>query len=145
MQAHRFMLLCAILFIATACVSTGNMLPGSLYRLTDGTRLSCEIQTSTGTGSLAATDPSTGEKFTGQYTGTYQGGSQRRTNVYASDFSYVGTIRSYTPPSNATARGVLRSNKGTVIELFMDIQPGYRPRGSGEGIDNKGRRYQVQF
>lgn len=144
--------------ILTAC---GTTLPGKLYSLQDGVVMDFQIEKSHGTGGMYAQNNKTGEKFTGQYTGTYKGGGMETT---IGSGSYRGSSTSYTtgsmyqhsgnvsssstkfmPPSDATARGVLMGDNGTVIELYMEIRPGIVPKGHGEGIDNKGNRYQVQF
>lgn len=136
-------LIFAMLALALAGCA-GTMLPGKLYALKDATVLEFQIQTSYGSGSMTATNPKTGEKFTGQYTGIYHGQKSAFTNV-SDNRGNSATVTSFSPPTNATAKGVLMGDMGTVIELFMEIQPGIKPRGNGEGVDNHGQRYQVQF
>lgn len=145
--------LAALTLLLTGCV--GGMIPGKLYSVTEATTLDFQIQKSTGTGTMTATNPKTGEKFTGQYTGTYQGGATTRTQVSTFDPTKKTTkanmpgqgytATSHTAPNAATARGVLMGDMGTVIELYIDIEPGFNPHGHGDGRDNKGNRYQVQF
>lgn len=143
------------LFLALVLTGCGTPLTGKLYSLKDATTLTFEIETSMGTGDMRATNPKTGEKFAGQYTGIRKSSTVllpagtgnkppspgesfvRGLNGQAGDTLIV--------PGYATARGVLTGDKGTMIELFMEIQPGLRPKGHGEGTDNKGGRYQVQF
>ena len=102
----------------------------------------------------------TGENFTGQYTGTYKGGGVARTSE---DGSYNGSTNranktlyqhsgrfksnrtTCIAPTDATARGVLIDDRGTVIDLCMEIRPGIVPKGHGEGVDNNDKRYKVQF
>lgn len=136
-----------------------SMLPGKLYSLQDANVMDFEIQTSYGTGDMTAYNHKTGERFTGQYTGTYKGGGTATSlggGRYSGSSYSSGTISQHSgrvsstattfiPPSDATARGVLMGDKGTVIELYMEIRPGIVPKGHGEGIDNHGNRYQVQF
>lgn len=136
-------LLATIATLFSGCV--GGMLNGKMYRVKDGNEFPFQIQTSYGSGKLKAEDPSTGEKFEGQYTGQYQGGGSSSSTVYDSRMQRLGTVDTYTPPTRANARGILKGDKGTVIQIYLDITPGIRPRGSGEGIDNKGGLYQVQF
>ena len=147
--------------IAMLLVACGTKLPGKLYSLEDGVVMEFQIERSYGTGDMYAQNLKTGEKFSGQYTGTYKGGGTTTTTgsgdysgttsssstgtIYRHSGSVSTSSTSFTPPSDATARGVLIGDKGTVIELYMDIRPGIVPKGHGEGIDNKGRRYQVQF
>jgi len=119
-----------------------------------------QIERSYGTGGMYAQNPKTGENFSGQYTGTYKDGGSATTsssgnysgtvlNTQGKIYQHSGQISStsttYIPPSDATARGVLIGDRGTVIELYMEIRPGIIPKGHGEGIDKKGNRYQVQF
>ena len=92
-----------------------------MYSLKDGTELTFEIQRSYGTGDMSAQNPKTGEKFTGQYTATRVAGNY------------------------ADAHGILRGNKGTVVNVTLEIQAGLMPKGHGEGVDNNGNRYQFQF
>jgi len=142
---------CGLALFLTAC---GTVLPGKLYQLSNATVLDFEIETSTGTGAMRATNPKTGEKFTGQYTGVTQASApiiviqqpptgsthfERGIQQGAAQAAAMGR------PTYATARGILIGDKGTTIQLLMEIEPGLRPKGSGEGTDNKGERYQVQF
>lgn len=145
----------ALLLVLALAGCAGTMLPGKLYALADATELEFAIETSRGTGRMTARNPATGETFEGQYTGTYDGGGRTvsRVNTFdpmkpmnKSNAPGQGyTVVSNTTPDHATARGILRGSAGTVIELWLDIQPGLRPKGHGEGRDNKGQRYQVQF
>lgn len=121
----------------------GAMLPGKMYSLKDGVEMNFEIQTSYGTGSMTAYNPSTGESFTGQYTGTYKGGGYAHGTI--SGPMKTSTVTMYSPPTEANARGVLKGDKGTVISIYLDIRPGLRPTGHGEGIDNNNVRYQIHF
>ena len=150
--------LVTLLFLLSAC---GTKLPGKLYSLEDGVILDFQIERSYGTGGMYAQNLKTGEYFSGQYTGTYKGGgtattsgsgqySGTTTNVstgtmYQNTGNISSSATTFIPPTDATARGVLIGDKGTVIELYMEIRPGIVPKGHGEGIDNKSRRYQVQF
>ena len=123
----------------------GGMLHGQMFRLDNGAQWPFDIQTSYGTGKLTATDPQTGEVFTGQYTGVYQGGGSSYGTAFNAQLLSTTTFQSFTPPSNATARGILRGDRGTVIQIYLDIRPGLVPKGHGQGLDNKGRQYQIQF
>lgn len=133
----------------------GKFLPGKIYSLQDGTELEFSIETSYGTGRMTARNPVTGEVFEGQYTATLEGGSTTQTQISTfqpskavskSNMPGQGyTAVSTTAPNSATARGILRGNAGTVIEMVLEIEPGFRPRGHGVGRDNRGQRYQVQF
>lgn len=150
-----------IIIILTLLTACGTKLPGKLYSIQDGVTMDFEIERSYGTGAMFAENRKTGEKFTGQYTGTYKGGgtattmssglrrgtttSVERGSIYQHSGTISSSSTTFIPPSDATARGILMGDKGTVIELYMEIRPGIVPKGHGEGIDNKGNRYQVQF
>lgn len=140
MKAPFFLLLLALL---AGCA--GGMIPGKLFSVSEATTLEFQIEKSRGTGKMTATNPKTGEKFEGQYTGIMHGQRSTFTTGYNYQTGQTASATSISPPTYATARGVLMGDKGTVIELFMEIQPGIKPRGHGDGTDNKGGRYQVQF
>lgn len=147
-----------IAFMLSAC---GTKLPGKLYSLDDGVVMEFQIERSYGTGGMYAQNFKTGENFSGQYTGVYKGGGTATTfgsgsytgsstnistgTMYQHSGQVTSNSTTFIPPSNATARGVLIGDKGTVIELYMEIRPGIVPKGQGEGVDNKGNRYQIQF
>ncbi|RRQ20408.1 hypothetical protein D5687_09515 [Guyparkeria sp. SCN-R1] len=147
----------AALFI-TGC---GTMIKGDLLAVQSGTVMDFQIERSHGTGDMTAYNPETGEAFEGRYTGSYQGGGVAVTNstgsfsgssrdtssgtMYRHSGNVSGSSTTFVPPSNATARGFLRGDQGTVITLYMDIRPGIMPKGHGEGVDQDGNRYQVQF
>ncbi|MDP2137447.1 MAG: hypothetical protein Q8J74_06290 [Candidatus Didemnitutus sp.] len=54
-----------------------------------------------------------------------------------------------TMATNAVGRGILRGDKGTIISLTLEIKPSYNPAidpsDFGEGADNNGLIYQIQF
>lgn len=135
----------AAALLLTACAALpGKMLPGKMYTLSDGTESQFEIQRSNGSGGMTAHNPVTGESFTGRYTALFIGGTV--STVSESNWKRGNTTASVnTSPTTAEARGILRGNKGTVITVHLDIEPGLVPRGQGEGIDNNGTRYQFQF
>lgn len=123
----------------------GTMLDGSLVSLKDGVVMPFQIERSRGTGALRATNPQTGEVFEGQYTGRFTGGGFATGSVFTPGVGY-STVHLSRPPTGAEARGYLRGSKGTVISVALDIVPAIlRPHGYGEGKDNKGNNYQVQF
>jgi hypothetical protein len=120
------------------------MLPGKMFDLSDGTEMTFEIQKSYGTGLMTAYNPATQERFSGQYTATFSGGGTTRGTMTNSS-GESSTVSIVSPPQSANARGILKGDSGTIISISLDIQPGLRPRGHGEGIDNKSVRYQVHF
>ncbi|MFO7369599.1 MAG: hypothetical protein R6X09_04940 [Bacteroidales bacterium] len=118
MKFHFLLLAMVLIFGTSAIALGGRMIPGNLYLLQDGTKLSCAIEYSTGQGKMEASNPKTGEKFTGMYTG-----------VFITD-------------DYAECKGVLIGDKGTVIFLNMKINVGGSPFGFGDGIDNNNNKYQ---
>lgn len=157
---HLFLAIITII-VVSGCGTTLTTLPGKLYSLGDGAIMEFQIERSYGTGGIYAQNVKTGESFSGQYTGTYKGGgtvtsfgsgsysgsttSPLTGTMYQHSGQANSTSTTFIPPRDATARGVLVGDRGTVIELYMEIRPGIVPKGHGEGIDNKGNRYQVQF
>ena len=142
-----------ILFLAAlltvGCAETGSqlqvgdMLPGKLIRLSDGLVIPMQAEFSTGRGKMTATNPKTGEIFTGDYTAI----SEAKTTHYTkSDFwgtsdEGEATEESEMVPGSATLIG----DKGTVLNIKMKIKPGNPPIGYGDGEDNKGKKYSIQF
>ena len=121
---------------------------GTMVDTSNGNELLYEIEKSRGKGGMWAANPKTGEVFKGQYTGAYKGGGYSFGTVSGVNQSgNYGTqnVQVFTPPSSANAQGYLKGDLGTVIEIFLEISPGYRPTGFGKGVDNSGKRYQVQF
>ena len=72
---------------------------------------------------MTAYNPKTQENFKGQYTGV------RGANKY----------------DVAQTKAILIGDKGTVLDVNMEIEPGLKPRGIGNAIDNNGVKYQIQF
>ena len=120
-----------------------------MYNLQDGTEFDFAIQRTSGAGSLYARNLKTGEVFSGHYTAMLvNGGSSTGTYQNAWGFK-AGSVTTSRPATNAVGKGILRGNKGTVISFSMDIKPSWDariyPSGFGEGTDNKGEKYQLQF
>ena len=95
--------------LLTGCA--GGMLQGSMYRLDNGAQWPFGIQTSYGTGNLTASDPQSGESFTGQYTATARGGGNSFGTVNGMSrsmsgqmISTTGTVQTYSPPDSAAAK-----------------------------------------
>lgn len=141
-------------FLLPGC---GTMLPGQIYS-TDGAVLPFEIEQSTGAGRVAATDPRTGEQFTGTYTaireqqtsmnfGTIFSQQNRSTDAGLAQTSgastRVGTAISGSNIANATA--FLKGDRGTMLTCEMQIQAGFAPHGIGACQDNNGKQYRLQF
>lgn len=141
------------------------MLDGKMYALGEQpTTLAFAIELSRGHGKMTAHNPITGEKFEGTYSAVFHrnGGPTAVVIAPASNAptplergiaqgsAQGAAIATATRPTRATGKGVLIGDMGTTIEIALDITPGgflpgTHPHGVGEGVDNKGRRYQVQF
>lgn len=126
------------------------MIPGRIYSLKDGTALDFAIERSNGQGIMTAFNPVTGERFTGTYSAIITEGGQVEQSTATNFWGQVGpTVQKTTTATKAAGRGVLRGDKGTVINLRVDIKPSYHPQinpsGFGDAEDNNGQKYQVQF
>lgn len=117
----------------------GVMLPGHIYNQKTGEVLDFSIETSHGHGSMLASNPKTGEKFTGEYSGFYKG--------HGAVFGNIGGtgVALFQPPTGANAFGTLVGNHGTTIRVYFEIKPGLRPTGYGLGQDQDGRQYDFYF
>lgn len=129
-------LVCCMSIVLFGC---STMLPGHLYAVPSGRTLQFSIQKSFGNGRMEATDTQSGEKFSGEYSGFYEGQSA----VYG----HVGNanVSLYKPPTGANASGILIGDKGTTIRLYFEIKPGIRPTGHGTGVDQSGSEYEAYF
>jgi hypothetical protein len=136
-----------LLFLLGGCAvpenQVGNMIPGRIISLSKGTLLPMQIQLSHGTGKMNATNPATGEYFEGNYTAI-----QDIKSVQHSKPGFLGDLETHHSIERSTAcpaSAVLVGNKGTVMQVKMQIQAGNPPVGFGEAEDNKGEKYNVQF
>ncbi|BEQ13921.1 hypothetical protein [Desulfoferula mesophila] len=125
------------------------MIPGSMFKLDDGTEFAFAIQRSSGTGIMTARNLKTGETFTGKYTAMLVDGSVS-TGAYQNAWGFnAGTVTTSKAATKAVGKGILRGDQGTVISISLNIKPSWdyrvNPSGFGEGTDNKGVKYQVQF
>jgi hypothetical protein len=128
---------------------------GTLTCLESGTALSFRIQKKmawggSATGGVVAINPTTNERFSGQYTGMMESGhinSSATATAWGSGGYATGSATGFTrwQSEMANAAATLNDQKGTVIQLRMQIHAGWSPHGIGDGIDNHGNHYQVQF
>ena len=132
-------LLVCVIAVAVLSGCVGTMLPGRMYASPSGQLLQFNIQTSRGNGKMDAYNEQTGERFTGEYSAFYKGQGAVFGNVGGSN------VTLFQPPTGANGRGVLIGDKGTMITLFLEIKPGFRPTGHGTGADQNGRQYEVFF
>ena len=132
-----------LVLVVTGCA--GGMVQGHLISLEDGVEHPFAIQNVRhGSGLMSATNQISGETFSGRYTMNLHGGGTTYGTVYSRCNAPVGTVATICQP-DVTGRGFLKGDKGTVIQVFLNINPGWRSSGSGEGLDNSGHRYQIQF
>ena len=137
----------AVLLLAVALVlSVGSarkkpgirMIPGKMWSLKDGNVLVFAAQYSYGSGIMTAFNPATGERFTGQYTGV-------RNITFSKTSGFWSSHTVATASNQAKIMGILRGDKGTIISIKCIVNTGRNPTGFGEGLDNKGVKYQLQF
>jgi hypothetical protein len=149
-------LLLGLFFLLAGCavgpppVSGPVMIPGRIYCLKDGTEFQFAIERSSGQGMMTALNTVTGERFTGTYSAMVtEGGGVEQSTIANNWGTTTGTVSKTTLATKAIGRGVLRGDKGTVISFAVDIKPSYHPAinpsGFGEGTDNNGLKYQIQF
>lgn len=120
---------------------------GSLTSLEDGTRYEFRIQKKmawggSATGGVVAIHPETKARLSGQYTAMLQ---SSRAAAFAMNSSRQWASGWATETSrNANAFASL-TGVDLAIQLRLEIMSGFSPHGMGEGIDNHGHHYQVQF
>jgi len=152
----RFFVSIPLVLLLGACAAprstvTGPiMIPGRLYSLQDGTALEFAVERSSGQGIMTAFNPVTSERFTGTYSAIITEGGGVEQSTASNFWGQVGpTVTKHTVATRAAGRGVLRGDKGTVISITVEIKPSYdsriNPSGFGDGVDNHGVKYQVQF
>ena len=121
----------------------GNMLPGKIISLSDGVVFPAQAEISTGSGRMTATNPVSGEVFEGRYTAL-----QENKVVQHVDNSFWGngdTSQSVETSDVAHGSAVLVGNKGTVLNIKLEVKAGRPPIAYGDGEDNNGKKYNVQF
>ena len=95
------------------------------------------------TGTMTGIDPVTGEQFSGNYTFIVETKVVRQSQpglLFDED-----TSRAVQTSNVAPGTAVLVGDKGTVINLTITAKAGSPPVGLGNGEDNKGRKYTLQF
>jgi len=137
-------------------IKIGDMLPCEMISLKDGTKLMCEVQFTSsiqGKGTITAFNPVSKESFQGQYRVILTGGGSS-TGVVRDSWGWTtGTVKTTSDPK-AAARGFLKGDKGTVIDVSIDLTPVksnaqdgvfFFFSGQGTGTDNHSDRYQIYF
>lgn len=139
------LMLAAVLVAGCAEVpnTLGTMIPGRMTAMTDGRVLPLQIEVTTGSGKITATDPKYAETLSGAYTAMLETKVMQHTQ--STLFGDQVTGQTVETSGLATGSAVLVGDKGHVINLTMTIQPGNPPHGFGEGVDNKGGKYNLQF
>jgi type IV pilus biogenesis protein CpaD/CtpE len=121
----------------------GNMLPGKIISLSDGTIFPAQAEISSGSGRMTATNPVTGEVFEGRYTAI-----QENKVIQHVDNSFWGngdTSQAVETSDIAHGSAVLVGTKGTVLNIKLEVKAGHPPIAYGDGEDNTGKKYNVQF
>ena len=119
----------------------GQMIPGRLISLSDGSLIPLQIELSNGQGQVFGTHPTTGEVFNGSYVGV----ADVRYTEYTTDNE---TTQAVEVSTSVPASAILLGDQGTVINILLHIKPGtafIAPIGYGEGTDNHGEKYNLQF
>jgi hypothetical protein len=121
----------------------GAFIPGRIVSLSDGKILPMQIQLSYGSGHMTAVNPDTGETFDGIYTAINETklSAVSRPGLFGDEDVASSTTVSDVSQSSA----VLVGSKGTVIDIKMTIKAGAPPIGYGDGVDNAGKKYRIQF
>jgi hypothetical protein len=115
------------------------MIPGKMWSLKDGSVLVFAAQYSHWFRHHdCIQSKATGERFKGQYTGV-------RNITFSKSSSFWNSKTVATASNQAKIMGILRGDKGTVISIKCIVNTGRNPTGFGEGVDNKGVKYQIQF
>lgn len=147
----RFTVVLLMATLLTGCAvgnqyTGGQMIPGRLISLADGTLIPVQLELSYGSGRMTAINSATGETFTGNYTAV-----REDKYIQYSKETFWGTEnagQAVEVSSSVPATAILVGNKGTVINIKMHIKPGDNqvlPIGYGDGEDNKGGKYNFQF
>jgi hypothetical protein len=110
------------------------MLPGAIYSQ-NGKVLQFQIETAFHTGAVTASDPSTGERFAGQYVGILEQTTATASGIGSAGYGFAaGSVGS----NIADATAYLTGDKGTTLTCEMRIQAGHFPHGIGHCADNRG-------
>ena len=126
---------------ATEGYKYGDMLPGRIISLADGTTLAMQVELTSGSGKMIATNPVTGEILQGNYTAVLE----TKVHTHQSNSLFGSDDTSTETGDVAEGTAILVGNKGTVLNLKLHVKVGNPPTGFGDGEDNKGVKYNVQF
>lgn len=133
--------------VLAGCAPLGSFLDGRVYSLERGIALPMKIEVTRGVGQISASDPETGERFQGTYVAIQD---SKQASILGGTLTpqgqFVPTVATASSGGGlASTMATMIGDKGTVLDCRMLIQPGWRPRGAGTCIDNRGGRYNLQF
>src|SRR5688572_9404345 len=114
--------------VALSCLGCGRMLDGKIYSLDDGVVMPMQIETSHGHGKMNATNPKTGERLEGTYSGVSEG---QRVHLFGSVGGSSVSAFGQSDSTLANAIATLIGDKGTVLDCVMQIKKGIQPHGMG--------------
>ena len=100
-----------------------------------------QYELTSGSGKMVATNPVTGEILQGMYTAVLE----TKVHTHQSNSLFGSDDTSTETGDVAEGTAVLVGNKGTVLNLKLHVKVGNPPTGFGDGEDNKGVKYNVQF
>ncbi|WP_024851259.1 hypothetical protein [Hydrogenovibrio kuenenii] len=140
----------------TRHVEIGDMFPGEMISMKDGTKMNCEVEFISSKyegGKITAFNPVTNEAFKGRYHVMLAGGGSS-TGVVRNAWGFTtGSVKTTSDSIAATARGFMTGTKGTVVDFSLNLSPTKNSNndyavffsGQGTGSDNHGVRYQIYF
>ena len=136
-------------FFMSGCVTPGQMLPGNIVA-EQGDILDFQIEVARRSGMVAASNPRTGEQFTGTYVGIME-----RFTSFSSGYAHAygiggsatasGFGSTSTGSNIANATAFLKGTDGTTLNCDMQIEAGLSPHGIGKCSDQRGGLYRLQF
>jgi hypothetical protein len=141
----------AIVLSACASVPAERVFTSRMYNLTTGEAIAGVSRTNRAGQSVITAGPTkSGETFTGEATSidnrissTTRGGGTMSTPGVLTD-TYIRTSSySTTTPGYQTGSAILVGSQGTVIDILYRVS--LAGSGEGEGSDNKGAKYRIQF
>lgn len=135
----------ALAISLSACVSPGEMLPGTISSASRGV-LEFQIEKAARSGKVAARDPRSGERLTGTYVAIVRGANASSGGFASVGSAFINSGSSGTVTSRtANASAVLQGDRGTVLTCEMEIEAAISPHGIGNCFDGRGTNYRLQF
>jgi hypothetical protein len=130
-------ILCFIfsIFSVQGCASMGKPVQARMYNLQDGTVINLEVERSHDHGKIKGLGAD-GEIFEGEY--SWQNSPSVTVGMINGASAY-----GVTAPGSLFGVGVIRGNRGTIIEL--QVVSSRHGHGGGDAKDNRGKTYRIQF